>query len=176
MGVSPCNDEFLELFTQHQLRLYRYILMLMANRAEAEEVLQNTSLVLLQKWDHFQAGTSFWAWATRIAYFEILTHRKAQGRTRLRQCFSDATLEIMAAEVADEFSLLEQQSAALPGCMDKLSPDDLTLVTDHYFRGLSWEAIAARLGRTASSVRHSVCRIRRELRRCIDGVLEKGDV
>ena len=43
--------------------------------------------------------------------------------------------------------------------MDRLSPDDLALVTDHYFRGLSWESIAGRLGRTASSVRHSICRI-----------------
>jgi RNA polymerase sigma-70 factor, ECF subfamily len=171
--ASAPSSEFLDLFTRHQLPLYRYIVVLIADRAAAEDILQNSNLVLLQKWDQFQIGTNFWAWAAGIAYFEILKHRTAAGKNRFG--LSDATIEILAAEVAEESSILDQRNAALPGCMEKLPPDDRVLVTDHYFRGLSWEAIAGRLGRTASSVRHSICRIRRELKRCIDAAVTEDD-
>ncbi len=175
MTISAPSSEYLDLFTRHQLQLYRYIVVLIADRAEAEDVLQNTNLVLLQKWEQFEMGTNFWAWATGIAYFEVLKHRTAKGKKRLGLALSDATLEILAAEVAEEFSILERRNAALPDCIDRLSPDDLALVTDHYFRGLSWETIAGRLGRTASSVRHSICRVRRQLKRCIDAAVATED-
>lgn len=160
------SAEFLDLFTKSQVRLYRYIVMLVGNQTEAEDILQNTNLLLLEKKAHYQPGTNFIAWASSVAYLEVLKHRAAKRRTF--QHLSEATLELLATEAREHASLLEQRYAALPGCMEKLSPSDLALIMDHYYRGLSWENIARSLGRTASSVRHSICRIRRELKRCID--------
>lgn len=164
-NVSPSN-EFLDLFAGSQLRLYRYIVTLVANQADAEDVLQNVNLILLRKCEQFEVGTNFLSWATSIAYLEVLKHRAS--RRRVSPGLSEATLATLAAESLNEASALDRRNAALPGCMEKLSPQDQSLVGDHYFRGLSWEAIAASLGRTSSSVRHSICRIRRELKRCID--------
>lgn len=169
---SPSNA-FLDLFTGSQLRLYRYIVTLAANRVDAEDILQNVNLVMLRKCDQFQPGTDFTSWATGIAYFEVLKYRTARRRTS--PGLSEATLATLAAEAALESSALERRNAALPGCMEKLPPADSALVTDHYFQGLSWETIAATLGRTSSSVRHSICRIRRELKRCIDAAIGKEE-
>ena len=168
LDSSPSN-EFLDLFTGSQLRLYRYIVMLVANQVEAEDILQNINLVMLQKCDQFQPGTNFLAWSTGIAYLEVLKYRASRKRTS--PGLSEATLAMLAAEALERILDARQRNAALPGCMEKLPPADLALVTDHYFRGLSWEAIAAALGRTSSSVRHSICRIRRELKRCIDAAI-----
>ncbi len=169
MSNRAPSDEFLDLFTGSQLRLYRYIVVLVANQVEAEDILQNTNLVMLQKCDHFQPGTNFLAWSTGIAHFEVLKYRAS--KKRLSPGLSESTVELLAAEALDQTSLLDQRNAALPGCMERLPPADLALVMDHYFRGLSWEAIAAAVGRTSSSVRHSICRIRRELKRCIDAAV-----
>jgi len=160
------NIHFLDLFTKSQVRLYRYIVMLVGNQTEAEDILQNTNLVLLEKRDSYEPGTNFMAWASSVAYLEVQKHRAA--KRRITNLLSEATLELLAAEAREHASLLEQRFAALPGCMEKLAPADLALIKDHYYHGLSWESIARSLGRTASSVRHSVCRIRRELKRCID--------
>ncbi len=157
------------------MRLYRYIVVLVANQVEAEDILQNTNLVLLQKCDRFQPGTNFLAWSTGVAHLEVLKYRAS--RKRHSYGLSEATVEMLAAEALDQSSLLEQRNGALPGCMERLPPADLALVADHYFRGLSWEVIAAAVGRTSSSVRHSICRIRRELKRCIDAAVgEEEDV
>jgi RNA polymerase sigma-70 factor, ECF subfamily len=169
MSNPIASSEFLDLFTGSQLRLYRYIVVLAPNQVEAEDILQNTNLVLLQKCDQFRPGTNFLAWSAGIAYLEVLKHRAAKRRAS--PGLSQETLDILAGEALRENSMLERRNAALPGCMEKLPAADLALVTDHYFRGLSWERIARALGRTSSSVRHSICRIRRELKRCIDASL-----
>jgi RNA polymerase sigma-70 factor, ECF subfamily len=162
---SP-SDEFLDLFTRNQLRLYGYVMMLVANRVDAEDVLQNVNLVMLKKCDQFTLGTNFMSWATGIAYLEAMKYLSAKKRTAYG--LSEATLASLAADAVRESSALDHRNAALPDCMEQLPPADRELVTDHYFRRLSWEKIAAALGRTSSSVRHSICRIRRELKRCID--------
>ena len=46
MSDPSASNEFLELFTGSQLRLYRYIVVLVANQVEAEDILQNTDLVM----------------------------------------------------------------------------------------------------------------------------------
>lgn len=169
---SPSND-FLDLFTGSQLRLYRYIVVLVANQIEAEDILQNTNLVMLRKCDQFQPGTNFVSWSTGIAYLEVLKYRASKKRSA--HGLSEETLAVLAADALDKASMLEERNRALPSCMEKLSPGDFAMVTDHYFRGLSWEAIAQTLGRTSSSVRHSICRIRRELKRCIDNATGMKD-
>ena len=163
---SSPNAEFLDLFTGSQLRLYRYIVTLVANQADAEDVLQNVNLILLRKCDQFELGTNFMSWATSIAYFEVMKHRAA--KKRVSPGLSDETLAALAADAAQRSPVLDHRNATLPGCVEKLPASDRELVHAHYFRGLSWETIAVALGRTASSVRHSICRIRRELKQCID--------
>jgi RNA polymerase sigma-70 factor, ECF subfamily len=169
---SPSN-EFLDLFTGSQLRLYRYIVTLVANHVDAEDILQNVNLVILRKCDQFQPGTNFLSWSTGIAYLEVLKYRAA--RKRQSPGLSETTLAALAAEAINAFSTLDRRNSALPDCMDRLPPTDRALVTDHYFHGLSWETIAAALGRTSSSVRHSICRIRRELKQCIDAAIGKEE-
>lgn len=169
MPDSSPSNEFLDLFTGSQIRLYRYIVTLVANQADAEDILQNVNLVLLRKHNQFEPGTNFVSWSTGIAYFEILKHRMAGKRTS--PGLSETTLATLATAVVAESSTLERRNAALPGCIEKLPLQDRAIVNDHYFQGRSWEMIAAALGRTSSSVRHSICRIRRELKRCIDAAV-----
>jgi len=165
---TPSND-FLELFAGSQVRLYRYIVTLVGGQIDAEDILQNVNLVMLRKCNQFQLGTNFLAWSTGIARFEVLKWRTSRKRESLG--LSDATLDKLADEALQKSSVLDQRNTLLPGCMEKLPPADMALVTDYYFRGLSWEKIASAVGRTSSSVRHSICRIRRELKRCIDAAL-----
>lgn len=173
MSTPSPNNEFLDLFTGSQLRLYRYIVALVGSQVDAEDILQNVNLILLRKCDQFEPGTNFLSWSTGIAHFEVLKYRTARKRTVHE--LSESTLAVLAAEALRHTTTLDQRNAALPGCLEKLPSSDRELVNSHYFHGLSWETIAERIGRTSSSVRHSICRIRHELKRCIDAAVGKEE-
>ena len=74
------SDEFILELTQVQQRLLSYIYRRVANREQAQEVLQQTNLVLCRKADDFELGTNFNAWAFAVAHYQILSHRKNVAR------------------------------------------------------------------------------------------------
>ena len=87
------HDEFLRLFSSHSQRIYEFILMLVMRRADAEEVFQNTCLILWKKFHGYDPAGNFHAWACRIAYLEILQMRRTNRRL---QTFSEEALALLA--------------------------------------------------------------------------------
>ena len=98
-------DRFMTELMQHQRRLYQYIHALLPRHQDAEDAMQSTLLVLWEKFDQFQAGTSFYAWASRIAYFTVQNYRRS--RKRLVTIFDEKVFEQISAEVDEQFDLLE---------------------------------------------------------------------
>ena len=90
-------DEFVRLLAQNQRRLFIYVHTLVPHHADAEEVLQNTNLVLWREFGTFQPGTNFAAWSCRVALNQVLAWRKKRQRDRLQ--FSDEFLTTVADEV-----------------------------------------------------------------------------
>ena len=80
--AAPLDREFVELFTRHQRRLYLLILAQVPRPADAEEILQETNLVIWRKAAKFQPGTNFFAWAAQIAGYEVLKYRERKHRER----------------------------------------------------------------------------------------------
>ena len=74
------REEFARLFSRHARRIYAFIMTLVFSHHDAEEVFQNTSVVLWNKFGEFRPGSNFFAWASRIAYFEVLNLMKQQRR------------------------------------------------------------------------------------------------
>src|SRR3954447_21447609 len=85
---------FLRLFLQNERRVYAYILTLLPNRTDADDVLQEASLVMWDKFDERAPPEDFAAWGCRIAYFKVLDCYKKSQRQRL--LFSPKMLERIA--------------------------------------------------------------------------------
>ena len=62
--------------TKYERMVYGYILSLVPNWADADEILQETNIRLWEEFEKFQPGTNFAAWAIRVAHFQVLTWRK----------------------------------------------------------------------------------------------------
>jgi RNA polymerase sigma-70 factor, ECF subfamily len=162
--VAP-SPEFVQLFTHHQRRLFLYILSQIPNPIEAEEVLQETNVVIWSKFSQFREGTNFLAWVSQIANYEILKHRTRRKRDRMR--FSDQFLETIARDALERSDELEQRRAALVDCLKKLRPRDRELIQQRYAPGEKGKHLAEQIGRPANSVYQSLGRIRRTLMDCI---------
>lgn len=171
LDTSP-NGEFVQLFTHHQRRLFLYILSQVSNPVEAEEILQETNVVIWSKASKFQPGTNFLAWVSQIANFEVMKHRTRRRREKL--VFSDEFLEAVAQTSLERSEELEMRRAALTECLGKLRPKDRDLIEQRYAPGERGKHLAEQIGRPANSVYQSLGRIRRSLLECIQQRLATG--
>jgi RNA polymerase sigma-70 factor, ECF subfamily len=75
------QQEFGLMVSRHQSGIYAYILTIMPDRFAAQDVLQETVLLMWKKLDDFEKGTHFAAWAYRIAYWQTKAYlKKRSGR------------------------------------------------------------------------------------------------
>ena len=77
------SDQYFLAVAAIQNRLHAYILSLLADPVGAQDVLQETNLVLIRKADDFQSDASFESWAFSTARFQVLAHLRDQKRDRL---------------------------------------------------------------------------------------------
>src|SRR5260370_41688569 len=71
------------LMTRHQRRIFAYIYTLVPDRYDAEDLLQETSVVICEKFDQFEEGTDFVAWACQIAYWRVRYARQKFARSKV---------------------------------------------------------------------------------------------
>ena len=64
--------EFSQQLTQIQRKLYSYILSLVPNRTEAQDILQESNFVLCRKAEEYDKDRNFQAWAFRIARYQVM--------------------------------------------------------------------------------------------------------
>ena len=157
--------EFVRQFTASQRALFLYILPLVGNSTDADEVLQETNIVIWAKWQQFRPGTNFLAWGRAIARLEVFRHRR--DRSHRLSFLDDALLDAVArkSEVFSEES--EQRREALEHCIEQLRPKDLQLLKLRYSGEINGDEVARKLGRPANSVYQSLGRIRRTLAECV---------
>jgi RNA polymerase sigma-70 factor (ECF subfamily) len=161
--------EFLALFSANARRIYAYIVTLLPQRADAEEVFQEACTVLWERFHEFERGTSFGAWGCRIAYFKALQVKK---RRRLQPiAFSDATWEVLDRDVIVMDHALEAEYRALADCVAKLNEPDRQMILVRYRKGGNPQRLAEDLGRPVRSIYKSLERIRRTLFQCITRTL-----
>ncbi len=118
--ASPGDStpEFLRLMSAHQSQIFAYILSLLPNWDDAQEVYQETSVILWKAFGSFEPGTNFRAWAAKTAFHQVLAFRKRQKRLPLPM--SDEFLKTVAEEVDATADALQDEVRALRGCVQKL--------------------------------------------------------
>jgi RNA polymerase sigma-70 factor, ECF subfamily len=159
-------DRFMTELMQHQRRLYQYVHALLPRHQDAEDAMQSTLLVLWQKFDQFQTGTNFYAWASRIAYLTVQNLRRS--KSRLVTILDEKVFEQIVAEAHNQFDALEFRRELMRHCAQKLRQADRELLDLRYAPGGAVRSIARKLSRPANSVCKSLGRIRRALWDCVN--------
>ena len=168
-GPRDRKELFVQLLGQHQRRLFLYVMTLVPCWNDAEEIIQETNLVLWREFDQFRPGTNFAAWACKVALHRVLAWRKRRQRDRLE--FSDAFLGAVGGEADAAADHLEERSRQLDRCIDRLPPGHRELLSLRYSENCAIDAIAGRLGRSADAVYRALSRIRRALHDCVTRAL-----
>jgi RNA polymerase sigma-70 factor (ECF subfamily) len=172
-GHDDRVQQFLRLLAKHERRLRGYILPLVPNWADAEDVAQEVRIRLWEQFDSYDPAKDFGAWACTIAYYQVLTYR--EKRSRRRQLISSESLELVAKTVVAMSDELESAQRALADCFEKLPKAKRDLLTYYYSGKHTMREIAARLGRTFDATRNAILRTRMALRDCVKAKLDKED-
>ncbi len=167
--MDPRSDEFITLLTASQASLYGCILALLPDRAAAHDVLQETNLTLWHKAEGFEPGTNFLAWASRIAHFHVLNHRRSVRRDRL--VFDEDLLTLLVDRQFERAREGGRREEALRGCLDKLPANQRVLIASRYAPGGSVQQIAQETRKSVGAVSQMLCRVREALLRCIEATL-----
>ena len=161
----PASDDFVALLTNSQRKLHAYIFSLVWNPADADDVLQETNIVLLKKAAEYDSSRDFLPWALAIARFQALAGLKR--RQRLRFVFDDALATCLADDAAREDPVFEARRLALATCLQKLPPAHRDLLLRRYEPKAVVGDMAATLGLSLKALSDRLRRIREKLLQCI---------
>ncbi len=168
------RKRLLALMTRHQRQVFAYIYALVPNRYDAEDLLQETCVVICEKFNEFEEGTDFVAWACQIAYWRIRYARQKFARSKVifDQDIVDALAQT-AGTMADE---LDDRHVALANCLQRLPARDRELLLVRYEPGSGVEEAARRSGRTLQTAYKALARLRKLLMDCVTAKLASGGV
>ena len=159
-------------FRASRRRLYAFILSCVANEADAADIMQETSLLLWEKYDSFESGTDFTAWAVAVARHRVLKLRSRRFDRRVR--FDSDMLERIAGQTGAWAADMDLRSRIVQDCVRKLPAKDAELVVLKYDKGMKTIEIATSQNRPLQGLYKTMARIHRNLRECVGRNLKKA--
>jgi len=167
------HQQFAERLIRNQNRVFRYLISLVPNRADAEELFQQTCLTLWENWERYDSELDFVPWACGIAHNHVRNFmRKEQGRP----VALDTDVVELLAKCAESMVVHEDDKlAALRLCLNSLTLTNRTLI-EGYYGGRSVEELASGTSVTPKSVYKLLHKIRQALHDCVSMRLAQGVV
>ena len=168
------GHRFMKLYVGAQRRLFGFVLSLVPSSSDADDIVQKTASIMWSKFDEFEEGTDFAAWALCIARYQILTYRKRKKVKQRR--FSDKAMD--AIEVISESSFTEEDKLQeyLPHCLEKLKDNERKILYFRYEVGATLRSVAERVDMNINTLYSALNRIHVMLLHCIHRSMAQEEV
>jgi len=170
---SNLNSIHLEQFVNCQRSLYGYVFSLVGSSEAADEILQETNLLICKKINQFDGNVKFITWACEIARYKVLEYQK---KTQTRNLSLDTDLlEQISKQAAHLAAQVDWRLPLLRDCMEELSPKDRKLIEDRYSQGATVQSLAEARKRSSGGIRVALHRIRTMLLDCVEWKLAREE-
>ena len=181
-GDSAATEQ---LIRKYQNRIYNVVLKICADADDAAELTQETFVKILENLDRFEARSSFYTWAFRIAVNLTLNHCQRNSRLSVRSLDSEPELsDSRAKQALKEF--LSDDSSPDPAvvaqnkelhevaieALNKLDEAQRAVLVLRDIEGMSYARIAETLSIEIGTVRSRLSRARTRLREMLEAILK----
>ncbi len=163
--TNTANGDFIKLLTANQRRIQAFILTLVPNVNDADDLYQETASELWNKFDTFISGSDFVAWSVTIAKYKILTFYRKKKNSKMR--FDSEVCEQLAALVSERSATLDDRIDALRGCVRKLPGNESEMLKLRYDEELTFRQISSRVGKTPPAIHRIISNIHSKLAICL---------
>jgi RNA polymerase sigma-70 factor (ECF subfamily) len=160
------STNFFRLYNNVQLRLHAYLLTVLHNNTDTEEVLQETAAVLWEKFDQYQEGSNFGAWAISIARNKALQFMQKNKQTR--QIFDESFYDKVSRQAEHSSSDIHERVRALQACLEKIPEKGKKLLSMKFSKEMSYQRISQMTGYTPNNLYQLIWKMMRALRSCIE--------
>lgn len=167
MPEQPEQNDFLKLFVKHNRRLFAYVLTMIPNHMDAENVLQDTASILWSEFAEYEAGSNFYAWARQIARNKVLEYYKRKKFVLVEVELLDR-IQATSEPILDS---LDERMAALRGCLKRLEPQDAQLIHTRFYKNTTLKETAARTNQSVHTLYKRMAYIYIVLQVCIKKTL-----
>lgn len=170
------ENAFIQVMERYQNKIFSTVLNLLHNRADAEEIVQDTFIRAHRGLAKFRGDSSLATWLYRIAVnlarnrYWYFFRRRRQDSLSLDHALgedSDATFaDLVASEAQDpaQETATEEFSSLISECMAKLEARHREILTMRNSLNLSYEDIARSLRINVGTVKSRIARARENLR------------
>ena len=168
------HSTFLRLFLGSERELYRYVSALVPAQQDASEIVQQTALVLWEKYDEYDPDLPFTPWACRFA-LNVVRQWIAKNQRWKALLEHDLAEKFLARRetLKPEF---DRRLQYLSDCLHKLPNDQKQMIEQYYHAQLGIEEIADQHQKSIEAVYKFLQRIRLALKNCIERKLKRRDL
>ncbi|MCL2816890.1 MAG: RNA polymerase sigma factor [Clostridiales bacterium] len=147
-------DHVEELVQRHENRIYRAAVAIMGSHADAEDVMQDVFLKVMEKAPAFQSEGHEAAWLTKVTVNLCRSRLRSPWRKK-----REPLLDTYPAQDEEQRSLMETVLS--------LPPKYRAVIYLFYYEGRSTKEIAELIGQKEPTVRSLLTRARHMLRACL---------
>jgi RNA polymerase sigma-70 factor, ECF subfamily len=163
------RDAFESFYRRTTDKVFGICLRVLADRSEAEEVMQEVFTTVWRKASQFDpARASALAWLAMIARNKAIDRRRADP-TKGRLTPIDLVAEIEDPKVSPERDAeTAKDRDRLDACLKQLDPRARNLIQAAFFDGSTYQELARRVGSPLASVKTWIRRSLQQLRACLE--------
>jgi RNA polymerase sigma-70 factor, ECF subfamily len=159
------HELFMRLFLEHEPQILRAIMVLVPQRSDARDILQDTAVVLWQKFSDYDRNRPFTNWALGFARMHIRRFfRTLQRRNQL----SEKAMEALLNEETEDQATFEKRHLALRSCLEELPTLPREMIEGYYLQEKDVSELATRHNKSVEAVYKSLQRLRRSLLECMN--------
>ena len=137
--IQGDEQSFKQLYNRYHLGVYNYILRLIHDEKEAEELLQEVFLAVWQSAKKFRQQSSVKTWIFRIAYFQSISWLR---KNRESQLLEDENA-MPDLGLSPEDKLIEKfENAQIIAALENLSPNHRSVIELTFVHGFSYKEIS----------------------------------
>lgn len=160
------SEEFFRLFSREDRKIYGFILALVLDVSAAEDIFQETCMILWKEFPGYDSDRSFLNWANGIAFNQVRKYRRKYQNKRL--IFNDNLVTELAEDVSSMVEEQSQRQLALTQCMQKLSPRERDLIDAYYGDRETAATVADRWKCSSHAIYKTIKKIRKVLFDCVN--------
>lgn len=153
------------LLTAAHDKLLGYLMSLLGRWHDAQDVLQCSSLLMWKKFETYETGSNFVAWASTICFYEAKNFQRMSARSPLK--FDDDLLATLASERVVDLDFQGRRIAALELCLNEVGPGEREFLRAAYAEHGGITELAMRLQRAPRTLYNKLTVLRRRLTECV---------